>query len=57
MTMYRLALSISDHENVEVRILHGGSKGTRTLQRGQFALFKDLLRGIPWDRALGKKGV
>lgn len=42
---------------VELRIMHGGSKGTRTLQRGLFGFFRDLLREILWNRALGEKGV
>ncbi|KAJ7399690.1 hypothetical protein BTVI_112609 [Pitangus sulphuratus] len=47
---------------VELRMLHGGSKAvsrTRILnfQGAKFGLFKDLLRGIPWVRALEEKGV
>ncbi|KAF4790719.1 hypothetical protein TURU_138206 [Turdus rufiventris] len=47
---------------VELRILHGGSKAvsrTRTLNfwRANFSLFNDLLRGIPWYRALADKRV
>lgn len=47
----------SDHQTLELRILHGGSKAvsrTRSLnfQAADLGLLKDLLRGIPWDRAL-----
>lgn len=46
---------------VEFTILHGGSKAlsrTRSLNywKANFDLFKDLLRGIPWVRALEQKG-
>ncbi|TRZ05888.1 hypothetical protein HGM15179_021217 [Zosterops borbonicus] len=56
------SLGCSDHKMVELRILHGGSKAlsrTRTLNfwRTNFSLFNDLLRGIPWDRALEEKRV
>ena len=47
---------------VESRILHGRSKATsRTaaldFRRANFGLFKDLLGGIPWVRALEGRGV
>ncbi|KAJ7400195.1 hypothetical protein BTVI_107529 [Pitangus sulphuratus] len=56
------SLDCSDHEMVELRILHGGSKAvsrTRALnfQRANFDLFKDLLIGIPWVKALEDKGI
>lgn len=49
---YLLQATYSDHEMVELRILHRGSKSIRTtrtlnFQRANFGLFKDLLRGIP----------
>jgi len=55
-------LGCSDHEMVEFRILRGGSRvisriKTLDLRRADFGLFKDLLRGIPWARALEGRGV
>jgi len=55
-------LGCSDHEMVEFRILHGGSRAisrikTLDLRRADFALFKELLGGIPWARALEGRGV
>jgi len=55
-------LGCSDHEMVEFRILHGGSRAinrikTLDLSRAEFALFKELLGGIPWARALEGRGV
>jgi len=55
-------LGCSDHEMVEFRILCGGSRGisrikTLDLRRANFGLFKELLGGIPWDRALKGRGV
>lgn len=54
-------LGCSDHEMVKFRCLCGGSKAMRrtmtpSFQRTNFDLF-DLLKGIPWDGALGEKGV
>jgi len=45
-------LSCSDHEIVEFRILHRGSRAinritTLDLRRANFGLFKELLGGIP----------
>lgn len=56
------SLGYSNHEMVELKILCRGSKAasrTRTLnfQRANFSLFKDLLRGISWVRALEEKWV
>jgi len=50
-------LGCSDHEMVEFRILRGGSREisrikTLDLRRANFGLFKELLGGIPWARAL-----
>jgi len=46
---------------VEFRILRGGSRAisrikTLDLRRADFALFKELLGGIPWARALEGRG-
>ena len=51
------SLDCSDHEMVEFRILRGRSKATSwattlAFKRANFGLFKDLLGGIPWARAL-----
>jgi len=58
-------LGCSDHEivfMVEFRILCEGSRAisrikTLDLRRADFALFKELLGGIPWARALEGRGV
>jgi len=55
-------LSCSDHEMVKFRILHGGSRAisrikTLDLRRADFALFRQLLGGIPWARALKGRRV
>lgn len=55
-------LGCSNHEMVELKILHRGGKAairTRALniQRGNFSLFKDLLSRMSWVRALKKKEV
>jgi len=55
-------LGCSDHEVLELRILGGGSRAigrikTLDLRRTDFALFKELLEGIPWARALEGRGV
>jgi len=55
-------LGCSDHEMVEFRILCGGSRAiskikTLDLRRANFALFRELLGGIPWARALEGRGV
>jgi len=55
-------LGCSDHEMVEFRILRGGSRAisrikTLDFSRANFALFKELLGGIPWARALEGRGV
>ena len=52
----------SDHEMVDFRILHGGSRSisiikTLDFRRANFGLFKELLGGIPWARALEGRGV
>jgi len=44
------------------RVLHGGSRATRSIitlgfRRANFGLFKELLGGIPWVRALEGWGV
>ena len=56
------SLSCSDHEIVELRILRGGSRAISRIKildfgRANFGLFKDLLGGIPWVRALDGRGV
>jgi len=55
-------LGCSDHETVEFRILCGGSRAISRIKhldfrRDNFGLFKDLLGGIPWIRALDGRGV
>jgi len=55
-------LGCSDHEIVEFRILRGGSRAisrikTLDFKRANFGLFKELLGGIPWARALEGSGV
>jgi len=55
-------LGCSDHEMVEFRILHGGSRAissikTLDLRKANSGLFKELLGGIPWARALEDRGV
>jgi len=55
-------LGCSDHEMVEFSFLRGGSKvtcriKTLDLRKDNFGLFKELLGGIPWDRALEGRGV
>ena len=54
------SLGCSYHKMVEFKILRGRSKAigrTATLdfKRANLKLFKDLLGGIPWVRALGGK--
>jgi len=46
------SLGCSDHDMVEFRILHGGSRTisritTLDFRRANFGLYKDLLGGIP----------
>jgi len=55
-------LGCSDHEMVEFRILRGGSRAISRIKildfrRANFGLFKELLGGIPWVRALEGRGV
>jgi len=55
------SLGCSDHEMVEFRILREGSKAiswitTLDFRRAKSVLFKDLLGGIPWIRALEGRG-
>jgi len=55
-------LGCSDHEMVEFRILRGGSRAisrikTLNFRRANFGLFKELLGGILWVRALEGRGV
>ena len=47
---------------MKFRILYGESRATSQIatldfRRAKFGLFKDLLRGIPWVRALGGRAV
>jgi len=56
------SLGCSDHEMVEFRILYGGSRAISRItaldfRRANFGLFKDLLGGIPWVRALEGRGI
>jgi len=56
------SLGCSDHEIVEFRILHGGSRAIRKIKtldfrRDNFTLFKELLGGIPWVRAVEGRRV
>ena len=56
------SLGCSDHEMVDFRILHGGSRAINRItaldfKRANFGLFKGLLGVIPWVRALeGREG-
>jgi len=55
-------LGCRDHEMVKFRILHGGSRAisrikTLDLRRANFGLFKELLAGILWAKALEGRGV
>jgi len=55
-------LGCSDHEMVNFRILGGGSRAisrikTLDFRRANFGLFKEVLGGIPWVRALEGRGV
>ena len=56
------SLGCSDHEMVEFRLLRGRSRATSRIttldfRRANFGLFKDLLGGIPWVRALEGRGI
>jgi len=56
------SLSCSDHEMVQFRIMRGGNRvvskiKTLDFRRANFGLFKDLLGGIPWVRALEGRRV
>jgi len=56
------SVGCSDHEILEFRILHGGRRAISRikildLRRANLGLFKDLLGGIPWVRALEGRGV
>jgi len=56
------SLSCRGHETVEFRKMRGGSRAeSRTtaldFRRANFGLFKELLGGIPWVRALEARGV
>jgi len=56
------SLGCSDHEMVNFRFLRGGSRAlsrikTLDFRRANFGLFKELLGGIPWVRALEGRGV
>jgi len=56
------SLSCNDHEMVKFRILRGGSRTisrikTLGVRRANCGLFKELLGGIPWVRALEGRGV
>jgi len=55
-------LGCSDHGMVEFRILCGGSRAisrikTLYFKRTNFDVFKELLGGMPWVRALEGRGV
>ena len=54
-------LGCSEPEMVKFRILCGGSRAitritTLDFRRANFGLFKDLLGGIPWVKALEGRG-
>jgi len=56
------SLGCSDHEMVEFRILHGGSRAISRIKnldfrRANFDLFKELLGGIPWVGSSEGRGV
>jgi len=56
------SLGCSNHEVVKFKILYGRIKAisrsaTLGFRRVNFDLFKDLLEGIPWARALEGKGA
>jgi len=55
-------LGCSDHEILEFKTLHGGSRAisrikTLDFMSANFGLFKKLLGGIPWVRVLEGRGV
>jgi len=55
------SLGSSAREMVEFRILHGGSKAISRItilkfRRADFGLFRELLGGMPWVRALEGRG-
>lgn len=57
-----VSLDCSNHKMVEYRILCGRSRTVNRLttldfRRANCGLFKDLLRGIPWVRALQGEGA
>lgn len=52
----------SEHEVTELRILREGSKAnsrmtTLNVRRTDFDLFRNLLRKIPWNTILKRRGV
>ena len=56
------SLGYSDHEMVEFRILGGRRRAisriaTLDFRTANFVLFQNLLRGIPWVRALAGRGI
>jgi len=56
------SLGCNDYEKVEFRFLHGGSRVISRIKVldfriANFDVFKDLLGGIPWFRALEGRGV
>ncbi|GAB0183226.1 hypothetical protein GRJ2_000787900 [Grus japonensis] len=56
------SLGCSDHETVEFRILRAARRArskltTLDFSRADFGLFRDLLGGIPWDKALEGRGA
>ena len=57
-----LDCSDHDHEMTEFRILHGGRRAvsritTLDFRRANFGIFKEVLGGIPWVRALEGRQV
>jgi len=46
----------SDHEMMNLRILRGGSRAISRIKTLDFSLFKELLGGILWVRAVEGRG-
>ena len=56
------SLGCSDHEMVEVKILRAARRvhsklTTLDFRRADFGLFRDLIRRVPWDKALKGTGA
>ncbi|GAB0176076.1 hypothetical protein GRJ2_000072800 [Grus japonensis] len=56
------SLGCSDHEMVEFKILRAARRvhsklTTLDFRKADFCLFRDLLGGVPWDKALERRGA